>query len=102
MQTGMGCEPLACMDVGIKRPKLGYFKTPNLTNKQYRYYRDRQVSYGAFELVYTDKQLADSKPKGGIGMVDLRKMQAFVQNDYEKQNITQTEQFFNPQKRRFD
>ena len=34
METGMGCEPLAHMDVGVKRPKLGYIGSP-LTHKQY-------------------------------------------------------------------
>ena len=65
-------------------------------------HRLRQVSAGGFQICYTDRELEEIKHKGGIGMVNLSKLPAFVQNKYEKAHITESEQFFNPQKRRFD
>lgn len=98
----MGCEPLPHLDVGVRRHKLGEYKTAAMSHRQYKKYKERQVSLGAFQLSYTDRQLNEMKQKGGIGMVDLSTLPAFVTNDYQKRNITNTEQFFNPSKRRFD
>ena len=59
MNLGMGVEPLAHLEPGVRFPKMGSIK-PAWTRLQYISHQKRQVSLGGFDFSYSKEEIMKS------------------------------------------
>ena len=96
-ESGMGADPPALTEVGLRTPKLG--SGGKHGQKAQNRLRDSSHRSGTFKIAYTQDELSRNFEKNalksdfvnhykqGLKIVDIQKLPAFLQNDYEKQNF---------------